>query len=399
MRPRYCFRPLEFGILKWDDETCHHDLRCDAARSECRPLTLRVLTTRELNRALLARQLLLERAEVPLVRALERVGGLQTQYAPSGYIGLWSRLSDFRREMLTQALEQRRAVQATLMRVTIHIVSADDFHLFAAAIRKGRREWWLRVQRKQLKGVDMDAVAARVRKHLANGPLRAVELQALLRADGFPPIATSGAGLWVDLVRVPPSGTWEQRRADLYGFADTWLERRRPTEAEGLQHLIRRYLGGFGPASLADMASWAGLPVTTLRPVVERLRLRRFRDAQGGELLDLPGAPLPDPDTPVPARFLPTWDATLLAHARRTQILPEAYRHRVFNTKTPHSLGTFLVDGAVAGGWRYENGRVRLEPFRRLSRQTRRELEDEAERLAAFHGVAGGVVAGTVRSH
>jgi hypothetical protein len=187
------------------------------------------------------------------------------------------------------------------------------------------------------------------------------------------------------MVRVPPSGTWERRRADLYGLADDWLEPSSPTESEGQEHLVRRYLGGFGPAPLRDLADWAGLPVTTLRPVVERLELRRFRDEQGAELFDLPRAPLPDPDTPAPVRFLPTWDATLLAQARRTQILPERYRPRVFNTKTPHSLGTFLVDGAVAGTWRYEKGRVLLDPFDRIPRVSQSELEEEAERLAEFH--------------
>jgi hypothetical protein len=127
------------------------------------------------------------------------------------------------------------------------------------------------------------------------------------------------------------------------------------------------------------------LPVTKLRPVVEELTPRRFRDGQGNELFDLERAPLPDPDDPAPVRFLPTWEATLLVHARRTQILPEPYRPLVFNTKTPHSVPTFLVDGSVAGKWRYEKGRVLLEPFGRIARSVLRELEDEAERLAAFH--------------
>ena len=191
--------------------------------------------------------------------------------------------------------------------------------------------------------------------------------------------------MWLDLVRVPPSGSWEQRRADLYGLADDWLKRSTPGEAAALAHLVRRYLGGFGPASLNDLAGWAGLPVATLRPVAARLGLRRFRDADGGELLDLPRGPLPDPRTPAPVRLLPVWDATLLVHARRTQILPEWYRPLVFNTKTPHSVATFLVDGTVAGTWRYERGRVLLHPFERLSATARRDLEAEAQRLAAFH--------------
>jgi hypothetical protein len=345
----------------------------------------RALSGRELNRALLARQLLLERSSLPLTRAIERVAGLQTQYAPSGYIGLWTRLREFRRDELTQALEQRRVVQGTLMRVTIHLVSARDYSLFTEGIRKSRREWWLRAQRHQVEGLDMDLVARRLRELLANGPRRQADLIEALQADGFPRIAWSGAGLWVDMVRAPPSGTWERRRADLYALAEDWLTPLRTTEAEGLEHLVRRYLGGFGPARLSDVANWAGLPVTTVRPVVQRLRLRWFRDEEDGELLDLPRAPLPDADTPAPVRFLPTWDATLLAHTRRSQILPERYRELVFNTKTPHSVVTFLIDGAVAGSWRYEGGRVRLEPFEPLPRAARRDLEEEARRLAAFH--------------
>jgi len=345
----------------------------------------RILSTRELNRALLARQLLLERSQLSLIQALERVAGLQAQYAPSAYIALWSRLHDFKRDALTVALEQRRAVQATLMRVTIHIVSARDYPLFTEGIRNRRRQWWMSVSRHQVEGLDMNEVSALLRRHLAAGPRREADLAKILAVEGWPRIAWSGVGLWLDLVRVPPSGTWERRRADLYGLAEDWLEPTVASEAEGLEHLVRRYLRGFGPASAGDIANWAGLQVTALRPVIERLNVRRYRDEEGKELLDLPRAPLPDPDTPAPVRFLPTWDATLLVHARRTQILPERYRSLVFNTKTPHSVPTFLVDGAVAGTWRFEKGRVELKPFDRLPRAARGELEDEAERLATFH--------------
>jgi Winged helix DNA-binding domain len=348
-------------------------------------VTERVLTTRELNRALLARQFLLERSRLPLVRAIDRVGGLQTQYAPSAYIGLWSRLSEFHREALTKALVRGRVLQGTLMRTTIHMVSAAEYPLFAAGIRTARREWWLRIHRNEIEGLDMEAVAARLRRFLAGEPRRADDLKEFLAAEGFPAVAWSGAGLWLDMLRVPPSGTWYRRRADLYGLADDLVGGSSPTEAEGVEHLVRRYLGGFGPAPVGDIARWAGLPVTTVSPVVERLRLRRFRDEENRQLLDLPRAPLPDGDVRAPVRFLPTWDATLLANVRRTQILPEPYRPFVFDTKTPHSVSTFLVDGAVAGTWRHRNGQVRVEPFEPLSRGARRELEREADRLAAFH--------------
>jgi hypothetical protein len=242
------------------------------------------------------------------------------------------------------------------MRATIHLVSAGDYPLFAEAIRRTRREWWSRVQRRGAEEIDWKRVAALVRRHLAEGPRRQAELAGLLQSGGFPRMAWAGAGMWVDMVRVPPSGTWEQRRADLYALADGSLGPSSATEAEGLDHLVRRYLGGFGPASLNDVANFAGLAVTTLRPVVERLRLRRFRDEEGGELLDVPRAPLPDADTPAPVRFLPTWDATLLVHARRTQILPETYRPRSstrrHRTPSPRSSSTarWPARGAMSAG-------------------------------------------------
>ena len=174
-----------------------------------RPVTERVLSTRELNRALLARQLLLERSSLPLTRALEQVAGLQAQYAPSPYVGLWSRLRDFHRDQLTRALEDRRAVQATLLRSTIHVVSAADYPPFAEAVRSTRREWWQRVSRRELDGVDLEAAAALVRERLEAGPARQAELVGLLTGRGFPRTVWNGVGLWVDMVRVPPSGTWE----------------------------------------------------------------------------------------------------------------------------------------------------------------------------------------------
>jgi hypothetical protein len=342
----------------------------------------RVLAERELNRALLARQLLLERSPLTIERALEQLAGLQMQYAPSGYIGLWTRLEGFERDDLTRALERRSVVQGTLMRVTIHLVSAPDFPLFAAGVRESRREGWLRAHRGRVEPRAVEAVARRARELLADGPRRRGELLELLGADAA---TWNGVGMVVDLVRAPPSGTWERRRADLYATAEPWLGRSDATPEQGLEHLVRRYLGAFGPARPHDLADWAGLPVPLVAPVLERLDLRRFRDEDGRVLFDLPGAPLPDAGTPAPVRFLPTWDATLLAHARRTGILAEAHRPRVFGTKTPQSVSTFLVDGTVAGTWRHDRGRIVVEPFARLSREARRELDQGAECLAAFH--------------
>ena len=355
----------------------------------------RVLTARELNRALLARQLLLEPSDLPIVEAVEQVGCLQTQYSPSGYIGLWSRLRIFPRESLTEALENRSVIQATMMRATIHMASAADYQLMSVATRAPRAAWWMRTLGKQLDGIDMNTVARATRAILADGPRPASEIQAQLEAQGYPRIAWASVGQWLDMVRVPPSGTWVRRKADLYGLADQWLgaaaegpaaATRTPlTIEDGMELLVRRYLGAFGPAPVGDVAKWAGLAVAAVRPVIERLDLRRFRDERGGVLFDLRDAPLPDPETPAPVRFLPTWDATLLAHARRTRILSEEHRPQIFSTKTPHSVPTFLVGGGVAGTWRYEKGRVVVSPFEPLPAETMADLEAEAERLAAFH--------------
>ena len=343
-----------------------------------------VVSARALNRALLARQLLLERSPLSLTEVMQRMGGIQSQYAPAGYIGLWSRMRDFDRPMLTRALEQRRAVQGTMMRVTIHTVSAGDYWPMMAGIRRVNREWFARLRR-GITADEMQAVAAAVREELADGPLRMRELSARIGARGYPPAAAGWAGLWVDLVRVPPSGTWERRRADLYGLADQWLPPIQVAEEVGIEHLVRRYLGAFGPAPLRDIATWMGCNVGQVRPVAERMELRELRDERGKPLWDLPDAPLPDPETPAPARFLAVWDAMLLVHARRAEVLPEAYRPHIFNTKTPHSHNTFLVDGQVAGTWRREEGRIVLSPLRTLTGPEHRELADEADRLATFH--------------
>jgi hypothetical protein len=348
----------------------------------------KVLTTRELNRALLARQLLLARSRLSLTKSLEQIGGLQAQYAPSAYIGLWSRLEGFQLTDLTRALERRRAVQATLLRSTIHIVSARDYWPFADGIRRSRSEWWQRTHGKRLGPVDMESAAASVREALGDGVMRRDEVIDLCRT--FDP--TNGTAVWnglpLELVRVPPSGTWERRRADLYASAESWLGPSPSDENAGLELLLRRYLAGFGPARLGDAANWAGVDAKTLRPAVERLQLTRFVDEDGKELLDLPRAPRPAADVAAPVRFLPTWDATLLVHARRTQILPEQYRPLVFDTKTPHSVPTFIVDGAVAGKWRVERAAraatLTLEPFAPVPRAAKRELLEEAERLVRF---------------
>ncbi len=349
----------------------------------------RVLTLRELNRATLARQLLLGRRRLPLARSLERVAGLQAQWPPSPYIGLWSRLEGFEREALVRALARRRVVKATLMRGTLHIVSAEDYLQFAAALKQPRLE--------------------ELGKRFPNADLRTAADRALARAHGTPRTREELVGLaeadeevyeWTvwhaikargDLLHVPPSGHWRHFREGPYLPASDWLGRTPADGDAGLLHLIRRYLAAFGPATRADVASWSGLPLARLEGAMAALEpeLRICRDENGRLLLDLRKASRPSPASPAPARLLPKWDSVLLAHSppERQRVLPERYRKTVIRANGD-VLPTFLVDGFVAGLWQLERARrsaaLVLEPFEPLPRGARRELEDEAARLVRF---------------
>lgn len=343
------------------------------------------LSMQRLNRALLARQLLLARVRMPIARALERVGGLQAQYAPSPYIRLWSMLEGFERGDLTRALERRRAVQGTLMRSTIHVVSPRDYWPFAAGIGPSRSAWWTRTWGRHEPAENVEFVTRQLEPALAGRTWHRKEIDALLPEK----TRTSWTGTTVPLVRVPPSGTWEHRRADLFRLAAEWLSPEEVTEEDGLEHLVRRYLGAFGPSTPADAATWAGVPREAIARAAERIPLRALRGHEGQELVDLPRAPVPPEGTRAPPRFLGQWDAILLVHVRQTQVLPERYRSLVFSTKTPQSIATFLVDGAVAGAWSVERVKekatLRLDAFEPLPRDSVRELCDEGERLVRFH--------------
>jgi hypothetical protein len=347
-------------------------------------VTVRVLTGRELNRALLARQHLLKRTGLSVPRLLERIGGIQAQYAPSSYVRLWTNLRRFRMADLDRLLEHRKVVQGTLMRSTIHLVSAADYWPIAEGIGPSRQEWWHRTWGKEFSRAEIDRIAARLDTELAGRVWPRKELDGLMRSHS----TTVWSGAWVALIRVPPSGTWKRRRADLFQRAAEWIGPSTADEAAGLERLLHRYLGGFGPARLADAASWAGVDVPKMKAASERMMLRRFRDEDGRELLDVPRGSLPAATTPAPIRFLPTWDATLLTNVRRARILPEEYRPLVFSTKTPHSVGTILVDGSVAGSWRVERigAKARLDytPFERIPAAAERELRDEAGALIRF---------------
>lgn len=351
------------------------------------------LTGRQLNRATLARQLLLERANLDVRAATERIGGLQAQEPASPHIGLWTRLAGFEPADLDRALAQRSVVKGTLMRSTLHIVSAADYlHLWPAVVPR------LGSSRRQDRATPPNA------KRLAALKARAEALTAEPRglgelrehlgdADGMAPDEV----LWwirrsVAFAHAPSEVPWSFGRRPRLAHALPWLGADGwPTTDEALEHVVRRYLGAFGPATAADLSQWSGLSVGTVRPGIAALdsagELRRFSDERGRELLDLEGAPLPDADTPAPPRLLPMWDSTLLAFADRTRLISDADR-RVVIARNGDTLPTFTVDGVVAGLWwaaAEPGGRthILIEPFRPpLAIGDARVLEEEGERLA-----------------
>ncbi|MCA1734831.1 MAG: winged helix DNA-binding domain-containing protein [Actinobacteria bacterium] len=333
-----------------------------------------VLSAQAMNRAVLARQLLLERSNLSTSEALDQIAGIQNQYAPNGYIGLWSRLAEFKREPLTTALEKRELVQGTTLRGTIHLVTPEFFQLSNEAVREERAAWWFRAARRD----DQEAkrvVAKQIAQALAQGPRKRA---ALMKDLGIDTASWNGATAFLDLIRVPPSGTWENRRADLYDlFAAPSID-----PAAARREMVDRYLRAFGPAGGKDIAAFLALNLNGLMPLLAGYRT--FLSEDGSELFDVEDGLLPDPNTPAPPRFLPPWDANLLVHARRTGILPEEYRPLIFNTKMPQSVPTFMIDGRVAGTWALDANDLRLSPFRKLDRRSASELEDEAEKLRAF---------------
>jgi hypothetical protein len=312
---------------------------------------------KQLNRAILARQLLMERSRLPLHRVVERMAGAQAQYIPSAYVGLWSRTEGFTRDTLTGALQRGSVIQGTLMRGTIHLVSRADYWPIAAAIRDLMREWWLRVDRSGRSAEEMEELAGRLRIVLADGPKRRAELVDELDIGSS---AWSGVGYWVELVRVPPSGTWDSRRADLYALAEHWVGPDDADPVSGTDLFIRRYLSGFGPASRDDIRSFTRLDLATIDEALARLSVRTLSDVEGQRLFDLRQAPIPDRDTPVPLRFLGTWDASLLVHARRWRVLrgvPRSDLPHQGATLVQHLLGRRSGSGDLEGGKREDTSR------------------------------------------
>ncbi|GGR97245.1 hypothetical protein GCM10010252_39880 [Streptomyces aureoverticillatus] len=363
------------------------------------------LTLRALNRATLARQLLLGRAEMSAEAALTHLVGLQAQNVKPPYYALAARLAGFDPGELSGLMSERAAVRAVTMRSTVHTLTAGDM-LTLRPLTQPAIDRELRAFRGGLAGVDLDRLTALARAYVEEEPRTPAQLRAeLLRhwPDADPQSLGIAARARLPLVQVTPRGLWRRSGQVALTTAEHWLGRpfaAAPTpEAPGaLDDTVLRYLAAFGPASVKDMQTWAGL--TRLRDAFERLRprLRTFRDERGVELFDLPDAPpssrlrsnrgyplRPDPDTPAPPRFLPEYDNLLLSHADRTRIVPDAYKSRTWKVNQPFCV--FLVDGFLAGVWRLEESkdgaaRLTVEPFGTLTKARRDEVAAEAERTA-----------------
>jgi hypothetical protein len=278
-------------------------------------------------------------------------------------------------------------VKATVMRITLHLLSAEDYVLFAGALKA---PWVAQLSRRMERmGLDVDipALGEQALALMAEGPRSRSEVLEVFGSSGQeqPWFVWTLVQAELGLVRTPESALWRQTVGPVsYIPAQSWLGQSPDTDTRALVHLARRYLAAFGPASRADLGQWSGLPISTLAPALDALEpLRRFRDEHGRELIDLPRQPLPGADAPAPVRFLPQWDSVLVAYDSRERILPEGHRKTVIR-RNGDIQPVFLVDGLVAGTWRARRGRVVLEPFEPLPRRLRRELDDEARALEVF---------------
>ncbi|WP_433799430.1 winged helix DNA-binding domain-containing protein [Actinomycetospora sp. CA-084318] len=342
-----------------------------------------VLDARALNRATLARQHLLERTPLSPLDAIAHLGGLQAQEPQEPFVGLWSRLDPFDPAALDALLTDRRVVRLHLMRRTVHLVTAADALAWRRRHDAMLRQRLLGVYRAELAGVDLDELAVEAAALFAAGEPSMPDVgRALAERHPDPGFRALGEAAMtvVPVVQVPPRGLWTTTAGARYAPLATWLGTgpHRPSGTIDAE-LVRRYLAAFGPAASADLRAWCGLAGLPEAVAAVRDELVSFRDARGRELLDLPGAPRPDPDTPAPVRFLPAFDNVVLGYDDRSRIIDDA--HRLLSVAGKRFV---LVDGRVAATWGVVDGVLVVEPLRRFSRADRTAVGEEGRALARF---------------
>jgi hypothetical protein len=346
-----------------------------------------MLDRRALNRATLARQLLLERADLTAPEALTRLGGLQAQTPHTWYVGLWSRLRAYSPDATSSLLASGSLVRIALMRSTIHLVTVSDCHWIRPLVEPVIIRSTMGAFGRHLRGLDRDALSSAARDALADQPMIFSELGRAL-APSFPgrdPAALAQAArMWLPLAQTPPRGLWGRSGRAAHAVLDM-----PPTPSATAADLFLRYLGAFGPATVRDAQQWSGL--TGLSEIASSLRpeLITFRDSEGRELFDLPDAPRPSGDTPAPARFLYDFDNLLLSHADRSRVVTVDYTAQGWGGDNMEQPRSILLDGFVAATWRIAVTRaaavVTIRPFRKLTAAERSSLEAEGAALAEFH--------------
>ncbi|GAA2793779.1 winged helix DNA-binding domain-containing protein [Saccharopolyspora taberi] len=348
-----------------------------------------VLDTRTLNRATLARQLLLDRADMPALDAVAHLCGLQAQEPQEPFVALWSRLRGFTPAALSDLLTGRHVVRTHLMRRTVHLVTADDAVAWRARHDPMLRQRVLGTYRQELAGTDLDALAAAGREVMADGQPRSMSELARTLADRWPEPGPRALGemlvaALIPMAQLPPRGLWRTKAGVRNLPLAAWLGRDiDPPAPDGGdpvgQALVRRYLAAFGPAASADLRAWCGLAGLPAAVAALRGELVSFRDERGRELLDLPVAPRPEPDTPAPVRFLPAFDNALLGYHDRSRIVDDDHRGL-----SVAGARVVLVDGRVSATWTVEDGTVIVTPLRRMSRAERAEVGEQGGQVASF---------------